>query len=157
MNTRRTRWLRILGELPAGRRLMLSCASFLLPLLLWCAVSYVPFVWHPMVEVTASGDVSWLAPGERVEREAFETENESVLARGGKPATGVPRNPVFLPAPHEVLTALVTGFTTPPARPSEPWLHESLWHSVTIIFWGFLLSSLIAVPLGILCGALPAA
>ena len=48
------------------------------------------------------------------------------------------------------------GFTTPPARPDEPWLHQSLWHSIKVIFWGFLFSSLIGVPLGILCGALPA-
>ena len=38
------------------------------------------------------------------------------------------------------------------ALPSEPWLHESLWHSIQVIFWGFLLSSLLGVPLGILCG-----
>src|SRR5262249_16713360 len=65
-------------------------------------------------------------------------------------------NPVFLPAPHEVVRAMVTGFTTPPARPDEPWLHESLWHSITVIFWGFAISSILGVPLGILCGALPA-
>ena len=69
---------------------------------------------------------------------------------------GAPANPVFLPPPHAVLRALVTGFTTPPARPDEPWLHQSLWHSIQVIFWGFLFSSLIGVPLGILCGALPA-
>ena len=55
-----------------------------------------------------------------------------------------------------MVRALVTGFTTPPVRPEEPWLHQSLWHSIQVIFWGFLLSSLIGVPLGILCGALPA-
>ncbi|HMJ13081.1 MAG TPA: ABC transporter permease subunit [Polyangiaceae bacterium] len=156
MRTRRTTWLRILGELSPRRRMLLSCFSFALPLLVWCVVSYVPFVWHPMLEITSSGDVTWFSKGELVEREAFETENDGILAKGGKPATGVPQNPVFLPAPHQVLTALVTGFTTPPARPSEPWLHESLWHSITVIFWGFLLSSVIAVPLGILCGSLPA-
>ena len=43
-----------------------------------------------------------------------------------------------------------------PRAPDEPWLHQSLWHSIKVIFWGFLLSSLIGVPLGILCGALPA-
>ena len=31
-------------------------------------------------------------------------------------------------------------------------MHESLWHSITIIFWGFVISSLIGVPLGILSG-----
>ena len=68
-------------------------------------------------------------------------------ARRGRPS-GARANPVFLPAPHEVVRALVTGFTTPPARPDEPWLHQSLWHSIQVIFWGFLLSSIIGVPLG---------
>jgi len=36
-----------------------------------------------------------------------------------------------------------------------PWLHQALWHSITVIFWGFAVSSLVGVPLGILCGALP--
>lgn len=31
-------------------------------------------------------------------------------------------------------------------------MHESLWQSMQVIFWGFLISSLIGVPLGILCG-----
>jgi ABC-type nitrate/sulfonate/bicarbonate transport system permease component len=34
----------------------------------------------------------------------------------------------------------------------EPWLHESLWHSCQIIFWGFIFSAIVGVPLGILCG-----
>jgi ABC-type nitrate/sulfonate/bicarbonate transport system permease component len=34
----------------------------------------------------------------------------------------------------------------------DAWLHESLWHSCQIIFWGFLLSAVVGVPLGILCG-----
>lgn len=34
----------------------------------------------------------------------------------------------------------------------DPWLHESLWHSCQIIFWGFLVSAVVGVPLGILCG-----
>jgi NitT/TauT family transport system permease protein len=52
---------------------------------------------------------------------------------------------------------LVTAFTTPPRLPTEPWLHESLWHSAQVIFWGFLLSSLLGVPIGILCGTFSAA
>jgi NitT/TauT family transport system permease protein len=31
-------------------------------------------------------------------------------------------------------------------------LHESLWHSIKVIFWGFVISSLAGVPLGILAG-----
>jgi NitT/TauT family transport system permease protein len=131
-------------------------ASFLGPLALWCAVSYLPFVWHPMVRVTDPGDSSWMTAGELVDRAAFASENGEVVARHGRAASGRLANPVFLPAPHEVARALVTGFTTPPARPEEPWLHEALWHSIQVIFWGFLVSSVLGVPLGILCGALPA-
>ena len=65
-------------------------------------------------------------------------------------ATGSIR--VYLPAPHEVARAFYTAFTTPPRLPNEPWLHQSLGHSIRTIFWGFLISSIFGVPLGILCG-----
>ena len=34
-------------------------------------------------------------------------------------------------------------------------LHQSLWHSIQVIFWGFTISSLIGVPLGVFAGASP--
>jgi NitT/TauT family transport system permease protein len=149
-------WTRPLAGLTPRASTGLWAASFLVPLLLWCAVSYVPFIWHPMVRVTDPGDIAWMTPGLLVEKPAFLQENADVVAQKGRPATGTPANPVFLPAPHQVAHALVTGFTTPPARDEEPWLHQSLWHSIKVIFWGFLLSSIIGVPLGILCGSMPA-
>jgi NitT/TauT family transport system permease protein len=39
-----------------------------------------------------------------------------------------------------------------PEQKGAPWLHESLWHSIQIIFWGFTISSIVGVPLGILAG-----
>ena len=42
-----------------------------------------------------------------------------------------------------------TAFLTPPRLPTEPWLHQSMWQSIQLIFWGFVLSSVIGVPLGI--------
>jgi len=65
---------------------------------------------------------------------------------------GVPANPIYLPAPHTVAKAFYTAFTTEPQRRNEKWLHESLWQSIQVIFWGFVLSSLFGVPLGILAG-----
>ncbi len=65
---------------------------------------------------------------------------------------GTRANPIYLPAPHEVARAMVTSFSAEPTRSSEKWLHESLWHSITVIVKGFILSSLFGVPLGILCG-----
>ncbi|MES1207696.1 MAG: ABC transporter permease subunit [Pseudomonadota bacterium] len=156
-------WLRVLGDLSPRRRATLTLLSFVVPLLVWSAVSYLPFVWHPMMRVTDAGDAAWFASGELVDADAFAEENARIAAPGpggrpaGRIAAGVRSNPVFLPAPHAVARALVTGFTTPPARPAEPWLHQALWHSIQVIFWGFFVSSLVGVPLGILCGALPAA
>jgi NitT/TauT family transport system permease protein len=148
-----TQWLVIRQELPQRRQLLLTIASFVLPLLLWCAVSYLPFVWHPNVKITTPGDVSYFTPGMLIDRKIFEREYETVLATGGILPEGERANPIFLPAPHEVLKALYTAFTTEPKRHNEPWFHESLWHSITIIFWGFTLSSLIGVPLGVLTGS----
>jgi len=149
-------WSRPLAGLSPRASAAFWAASFIVPLLIWCAVSYLPFVWHPMVRVTDPCDSTWLTPNLLVEKAAFAAENADLAAQHGHSAAGLPANPVFLPAPHEVVRAIVTGFTTPPARPEEPWLHQSLWHSIKVIFWGFLLSSIIGVPLGILCGALPA-
>ncbi|HMP84360.1 MAG TPA: ABC transporter permease subunit [Verrucomicrobiota bacterium] len=148
-------WLQPFGELTARQRLALGVGSFLLPLALWCAVSYLPFLWHPMMKITDAGDVSYFSTDQLVERATFEAENAKLLAAGQKTATGRPANPVFLPAPHEVGVAFYKAFTTPPRRPGEPWLHESLWHSIQIIFWGFFWSCVLGVPLGILCGTFP--
>mgnify|MGYP000929481918 CR=1 FL=1 len=148
-------FLRIQGELTPRARRVLWILSFLVPLLVWSAVSYVPWIWHPLVEVTNPGDVAWLAKGMRLERESFAKANAAIEARHGAPAEGILANPVFLPAPHEVAHALYASFATPPRLKEERWLHEELWHSVKVVFWGFLLSSLVGVPLGILCGALP--
>ena len=126
--------------------------SFILPLLIWSLISYVPFIWHPKVEVTQPADASYFTTGMLVDREVFDTEVETIKAQGKTPPEGFPANPVYLPAPHEVATALYTAFTTEPQRRNEKWLHESLWDSIQVIFWGFFISSLIGVPLGIICG-----
>ncbi len=138
--------------MPAAWQGALVWASFLLPLAVWAIVSYVPFVWHPLVKITDPGGVSYFRPDTLVERKVFEAENAKMREAGQPLAAGFRANPVFLPAPHEVATALYKSFTTPPRRKGEPWLHESLWHSIQIIFWGFFWSSVFGVPLGILCG-----
>ncbi|MES2706988.1 MAG: ABC transporter permease subunit [Verrucomicrobiota bacterium] len=140
-------------ELPQGRRMGLLLASFLLPLALWCVVSYTPWLWHPLMMVDDPGEVEAFIAGDAVPRADFARENAATVELGLQPATGHPVNPVYLPAPHEVVRAFHTAFTTEPRLPGEPWLHQSLWHSIQIVFWGFFLSSLVGVPLGILCGS----
>lgn len=119
-------------------------------------MSYTPFIWHPNIEITEPGSVSYFQQGMQIERAAFYEELERQRAAGGNLPNGVRANPVYLPAPHEVAIAFYTSFTTEPQRRSEQWLHQSLWHSIQIIFWGFMLSSVIGVPLGILCGTFAA-
>ena len=130
----------------------LGIASFIIPLLIWCAVSYLPFIWHSQVMISKSGDVVYFEPETRLDRTVFNNEVKNMQAQGLRPPEGTAVNPVYLPAPHEVAKALVTAFTTPPAQPADPWLHQSLWHSVKLVFYAFILSSIIGVPLGILCG-----
>jgi NitT/TauT family transport system permease protein len=149
----RSRCFAIGKELPPRLRLTLAFGSFLLPVVLWALVSYVPWLWHPLVRVDSPGEVAWFKPGLLVERAVFAEENAKTAAVGGRPATGGRANPVFLPAPHEVGRAFYTAFTARPVLRGDLWLHESLALSIRTIFWGFVISSLVGVPLGILCGA----
>jgi NitT/TauT family transport system permease protein len=136
----------------ANQRLWLTAASFLLPLLVWCLVSYVPFIWHPKVEVTEPGGVDYFQVGMLVDQPQFADEAKYALDNGLAVPAGIPANPIYLPAPHEVAQAFYTGFTKAPEQKDAPWLHQSLWHSIQIIFWGFVISSIVGVPLGILAG-----
>lgn len=131
---------------------VLFICSFLVPILIWCAVSYVPFLWHPMVKITNPGGVKYFKQEMLVTKENFHKENRRMQEMGLQKATGYRSNPIYLPAPHEVVISLVYSFTSPPRRAGSPWLHQSLLHSIEVVFIGFLLSSLIGLPLGILCG-----
>jgi NitT/TauT family transport system permease protein len=139
-------------ELPPRRRLILLILSFALPLAAWSVVSYTPWIWHPLVRVTDPGGVDYFLPGMDVDRTVFAHEAATALKTGLKPPVGYRVNPMYLPPPHKVAIAFVTAFTTPPRLPSEPWLHESLGRSIRTIFWGFVISSVFGLPLGILCG-----
>lgn len=141
-----------LGAGTPGRRFALMLGSFLLPILVWCVVSYVPFVWHPKVMITEPGGVDYFQTGMLVDKDEFAEQSAQMKEQGQPLPTGEPANPIYLPAPHQVAKAFYTGFTTAPESRDGVWLHQSLWHSVQIIFWGFLLSSLVGVPLGILSG-----
>jgi len=147
-----TRWFAVRRELPPKSRFMMTVMSFLVPLLLWSLVSYVPWLWHPKVEISDPGDVSYFKQGMLVDSELFDEESLKQEASGKITPTGTPANPIYLPAPHEVAKAFYTAFTTEPKRRSEMWLHESLWNSIQVIFWGFVLSSLVGVPLGVMAG-----
>jgi NitT/TauT family transport system permease protein len=124
-----------------------------LPVLLWSAVSYVPWLWHPQIMITDPGSVSYLEVGAHLPRAAFASEVADAKQENRAAPRGVPANPIYLPTPGQVLAAFYTSFTTPPPTRDGQWLHQSLWHSIQIIFWGFTISSVLGVPIGILCGA----
>jgi NitT/TauT family transport system permease protein len=144
----------------SGRvNLAVGALAFVVPLVLWSLLSYVPFIWHPQVlvedagETYVGGQYDFVTAGQRVDLDVFAERNRELAKAGKRLAHGVRANPIFLPAPHEVGRAFYTAFTTPPQRTGDYWLHESLWQSCTIIFWGFVCSALVGVPLGILCGS----
>lgn len=141
----------------AGKRgrIILAILSFALPLALWCAVSYIPFIYHPLIQITDAGGSMFCEPGDEIARENFEEESANLLAVGEVPMKGVRVNPAYLPAPHSVAKALVTAFRTPPKRDGDVWFYESILHSIKIVFLAFFLSSLVGLPLGILSGSIP--
>ena len=134
------------------QRKLLTLGSFLLPILVWCLVSYVPFIWHPKMLVAEPGGVDYFQVGMLVDRDDFARQSATMKDQHRPVPVGEPANPIYLPPPHLVAQALYTAFVTAPEQADAPWLHESLWHSIQIIFWGFVISSLLGVPLGILAG-----
>lgn len=145
-------FLAVRKPLSKEKRSLMAILSFAIPLMIWSAVSYLPFVWHPLIKVTDAGSVDYFKANMLVPRETFEFEAEKMVSAGLEQPSGLPSNPLYLPAPHEVGKALYTAFATEPRRQSEKWLHESLWSSIQVIFWGFILSSMLGIPIGILAG-----
>jgi NitT/TauT family transport system permease protein len=254
----KTPWFAIRKELSGRRRSLLITASFVLPILIWCVISYTPFIWHPDIKLEISADrenvttvftagnhlskgfypgfvAAVMAENEAIRAERLSGESSAsgfsarranlkilrhmapvaianawlnreeaeedarlyeiwkAVAEGsliGKKTVlneeniavvrrnwallearspvfdsrllpeqpleklipqGRPANPVYLPAPHEVLIQGYHDFTreTDPGKPS---MWQRYKHSLRIVFTGFLLSALIGVPIGILCG-----
>jgi NitT/TauT family transport system permease protein len=248
-------WFAVWENLSSGKRSILTAASFLLPLLLWVVVSYVPWIWHPDMKLTVSADrndvTTVFIAGDRVSKEFFPTfveaieeENARILEarEAGEPSgnsrrdnikklrkiapigiangwlelgeeqedekifgiwkglstgtlqsdklrlseanlsviksnwdslsavmetydsklvpkesllklipQGVASNPVYVPAPHEVIQAGWHDFTAEPEN-DMPTMWERYRHSLSIIFWGFAYSCMLAIPLAVLCG-----
>ncbi len=140
----KTRWLQVLKPIAPRTQLVFGSMSFVLPILLWCLVSYVPFVWHPQILITQPGSVEYLEPGMRMNRQAFEDEVADAGNDDKAPPEGYPANPIYLPAPHEVAMALYTAFTTPPVSQDGQWLHQD-GPKITIIVIGTLFQQVLII------------
>ena len=115
----KTQWFAVRKELSHRQRLILTILSFVIPLLIWSLVSYAPFIWHPKMEITDPGGVSYFRTGMLIDREVFDKEVNTQRQAGDPEPQGKPANPIYLPAPHEVATAFYTAFTPEPKRRSE--------------------------------------
>lgn len=75
-------WFLIRRDLPASRRLILTCVSFLLPIAVWCFVSYVPWIWHPDVKIELSaereGVTTVFTAGDHVSRSFFPNSSKQL-------------------------------------------------------------------------------
>ncbi|WP_018971000.1 ABC transporter permease [Rubritalea marina] len=249
---RREAWFSIAKPLNKQRATLLSTLSFLLPLIVWCLISYTPFLWHPDVKldlggvfgstVYTSGDhvrkgylpdlvastqaqnleiLKQKATGEarsskrgnlKIIRRlsdilvvneviaAEEQDSDSAVYAGWglvannpnilrkRPLTpeniaivrenwaelaaqsthfektklptqpllnllpqGRPANPVFLPAPHEVILTGIHDWRAEPTGDKPSMLGRYLT-SLRTVFLGFLIAAAIAVPIGVVAG-----
>jgi NitT/TauT family transport system permease protein len=75
-------WFKIREDLNVRRATLLTAFSFLLPLGLWCLISYVPFIWHPDVRLEVSADRADVSTvyiaGDHVSKEFFGTFQEAI-------------------------------------------------------------------------------
>jgi NitT/TauT family transport system permease protein len=78
------------------------------------------------VRVADPGDLDYASVGTLLDHSVF-VEN-GACAAGAARATNLPE-PDLPAAPHAVARA-ITAFQTPPQRESEPWFHQTLWHSI---------------------------
>ncbi|MEM9489666.1 MAG: ABC transporter permease, partial [Myxococcota bacterium] len=96
----RSGWLRVRAQPSARARAALTVLAFTWPLVLWSAVSYLPFVWHPLVlvedpgDAAAPGEYSYIQAGQRVDEDIFAARNRELAAAGRELATGTPENPI---------------------------------------------------------------
>ena len=79
---RKEPWFKIREELNVNRASLLTAGSFLLPLALWCTVSYVPFIWHPDIRLEISADRADVSTvyiaGDHVSKDFFSVFQEAI-------------------------------------------------------------------------------
>lgn len=75
-------WFAARRDLSPRRASLLTLLSFALPLLVWSAVSYLPFLWHPDMELQISADrenvTTVYVAGDRMSQDFFPEFQESV-------------------------------------------------------------------------------
>ena len=112
----------------------------------------VPWLWHPQVLVSPVGDVDYPEVGMRMDR-ALPPKRWWPCRRPARPPPRHASQPLSTcRAARGGPRVLHRLHHRAERKDGILWLHESLWQSMQVIFWGFVISSLVGVPLGILCG-----
>ena len=75
-------WFAVRRELSPRRASALTALSFVLPLLVWSAVSYLPFLWHPDIRLEVSADREGVTPLAHARRRGF-ADIAGILERAG--------------------------------------------------------------------------
>ncbi len=128
---RREPWFAARRDLSPRRASLLGLLSFALPLLIWSAVSYLPFLWHPDMELQISADrenvTTVYVAGDRMSQDFFPEFQESVRVQNKAleaalasfdPAAEVPNGAAVRRANKKILRHLV------PVLISNGWLTE---------------------------------
>ncbi|MEM1083762.1 MAG: ABC transporter permease [Verrucomicrobiota bacterium] len=86
-------WFGVRRELSKHRQLVLTVVSFVMPVVIWCVVSYVPWIWHPDMELEVSADregvTTVFTAGDHVSKEFFPTFVEAVREENAAVAAAV--------------------------------------------------------------------
>ena len=74
-------WFTVRGTLSPGPSAILVACSFLLPILAWCMVAYVPpFTWHPDIKLYIADSDSVYTPGSRITATFFPEYTDTIRA-----------------------------------------------------------------------------
>lgn len=138
-------WFAARRDLSPRRASLLTVLSFTLPLLIWSAVSYLPFLWHPDMELQISADrenvTTVYVAGDRMSRgffpefqEAVREQNKpvGVALESFDPAAEVPNGAAVRRANKKTLRHLV------PILTSNQWITEDQVKDDAAIYaaWG---------------------
>lgn len=103
-------WFPVRKDLDQSRRLFLTGLSFLFPLILWCLVSYVPWIWHPDVKLQVAADregvTTVFTAGDHLSKDFFPTYVDAVRKENEAAATGDPSETGFRRANQKLLRQL---------------------------------------------------
>ena len=132
----------------AGQRFAYGLASVLAVLALWWVLTY-PFFTEEIVRREESGQGEWVEEVDPISGEKVRIRRPSIVEHRETRARALV-NPPALDTPGNTFRD-AWGLITDPGV-GRPTLQSHMWHSTFRIILGFLLSALVAVPLGVAMG-----